>query len=135
MWPLGRILGSGVSMATHGWLEGPGLRYISIVCAGTMSSHYHAVVVDNCARLPKFLEHFHKLYTKHQNVLRGRWEAFWASEQTSVVELVKQDDVLAKMIYAITNPVTGHLVDRVYHGGQHQGKCGSPAPGTGKQPR
>jgi len=57
------------------------------------------VVVDNCGRLPQFLEHFHKLYAKHRNVLRGRWEAFWASEQTSVVELVKPDGVLAKMSY------------------------------------
>jgi putative transposase len=64
---------------------------ISIVCTGTMSNHYHAVLVDNCGRLPQFLEHFHKLYAKHQNVLRGRWEAFWASEQTSVVREVRRD--------------------------------------------
>jgi multisubunit Na+/H+ antiporter MnhG subunit len=88
---------------------------ISIVCTGTMSNHYHAVVVDNHGRLPQFLEHFHKLYAKHQNALLGRWEAFWASEQTSVVELVKAEDVLAKMVYAIANPVTGHLVERVHH--------------------
>ncbi len=88
---------------------------ISIVCVGTLSNHYHAVVVDNRGRLPQFLEHFHKLYGKHQNALRGRWEAFWASEQTSVVELVKPEDVLAKMVYAIANPVTGHLVERVHH--------------------
>jgi putative transposase len=88
---------------------------ISIVCVGTLSNHYHAVVVDNHGRLPQFLEHFHKLYGKHQNALRGRWEAFWASEQTSVVELVKPEDVLAKMVYAIANPVTSHLVERVHH--------------------
>ena len=73
------------------------------------------MLVDNHGRLPQFLEHFHKLYGKHQNALRGRWEAFWASEQTSVVELVKPEDVLAKMVYAIANPVTGHLVERVHH--------------------
>jgi hypothetical protein len=88
---------------------------ISIVCVGTLSNHYHAVVVDNHGRLPQFLEHFHKLYGKHQNALRGRWEAFWASEQTSVVELVKAEDVLRKMVYAIANPVTSHLVERVHH--------------------
>jgi hypothetical protein len=88
---------------------------VSIVCLGTLSNHYHAVVVDNHGRLPQFLEHFHKLYAKHQNALRGRWEAFWASEQTSVVELVKPEDVLKRMVYAITNPVTGHLVERVHH--------------------
>ena len=74
---------------------------ISIVCVGTLSNHYHAVLVDNHGRLPQFLEHFHKLYGKHQNALRGRWEAFWASEQTSVVELVKPEDVLAKMVCAL----------------------------------
>ena len=73
------------------------------------------MLVDNHGRLPQFLEHFHKLYGKHQNALRGRWEAFWASEQTSVVELVKPEDVLAKMVYAIANPVTGHLVQRDTH--------------------
>jgi REP element-mobilizing transposase RayT len=52
---------------------------VSIVCVGTLSNHYHAVLVDNQGRLPQFLEHFHKLYAKHQNALRGRWEAFWAS--------------------------------------------------------
>jgi REP element-mobilizing transposase RayT len=43
---------------------------ISIVCVGTLSNHYHAVLVDNHGRLPQFLEHFHKLYGKHQNALQ-----------------------------------------------------------------
>jgi putative transposase len=88
---------------------------VVIVCVGTTSNHYHAVVVDGRGRLPEFLEHFHKLLAKHQNALRGRWEAFWASEQTSVVELVKSEDVLAKMVYAIANPVASHLVEKVHH--------------------
>jgi hypothetical protein len=36
----------------------------------------------------------------------------WASEQTSAVELVGSEDVLAKMVYALTNPVEAHLVER-----------------------
>ena len=52
------------------------------------SNHHHTVVVDTCGRMPEFLELFHKLVAKHQNALRGRWENFWASEATSVVELV-----------------------------------------------
>jgi putative transposase len=88
---------------------------VDIVCVGTTSNHYHAVVVDGYGRLPEFLEHFHKLFAKHQNCLRGRWEAFWASEQTSVVELVGAEDVLAKMAYAIANPCSSHLVERVHH--------------------
>src|SRR5512142_467376 len=58
---------------------------------------------------------FHKLLAKHQNALRGRWEAFWASEQTSVVELVGPEDVLTKLVYAIANPVSSHLVEKVHH--------------------
>jgi putative transposase len=88
---------------------------VSIVCVGTTSNHYHAVVVDDKAQLPVFLEHFHKLFAKHQNCLRGRWEAFWATEQTSVVELPNPDDVLAKMAYAIANPCSSHLVEEVHH--------------------
>jgi hypothetical protein len=66
-----------------------------------MSNHYHAGVIDRQGCLPEFLEYFHKLFAKHQNVLRGRWENFWASEQTSVVELVDSDDVLGRMAYAL----------------------------------
>jgi putative transposase len=88
---------------------------VGIVCAGTTSNHYHAVVVDGHGRLPEFLEHFHKLFAKHQNCLRGRWEAFWASEQTSAVELVGAEDVLAKMAYAIANPCSSHLVEKIHH--------------------
>src|SRR6185436_19184948 len=58
-----------------------------------------------------FLETFHKLFAKHQNALRGRWENFWASEQTSVVELVNPEDVLRKMVYTLANPVKDHLVE------------------------
>ena len=89
--------------------------HVGIVCVGTTSNHYHAIVVDNRGRLPEFLEHFHKLFAKHQNCLRGRWEAFWATEQTSIVELPNSDDVLAKMTYAIANPCASHLVEEVHN--------------------
>jgi hypothetical protein len=89
--------------------------HVSLVCVGTTSNHYHGVVVDNDGRLPEFLGHFHKLFAKHQNCLRGRWEALWATEQTSIVELITPEDVLAKMVYTIANPVSSHLVEKVRH--------------------
>ena len=76
------------------------------------SNHYHAGIVDREGRLPEFLECFHKLFAKHQNVKLGRWESFWAPEQTSVVELVEPGDVLAKATYALSNPVKDNLVAR-----------------------
>jgi hypothetical protein len=75
-----------------------------------MSNHYHAGVVDKAGRLPEFLEYFHKLFAKHQNALRGRWENFWAPEQTSVVQLVEPSDLMEKMMYTLLNPVAANLV-------------------------
>ena len=89
---------------------------IGVVGFGTMSNHYHAVVVDREGRLPDFLQYFHRIFAVHQNVLRGRWEAFWAPhEQPSAVELLRPDDRVDKLVYAITNPVKDSLVDRVQH--------------------
>jgi putative transposase len=76
------------------------------------SNHHHTIDVDKEGRLPQFLETFHKLMAKHQNAHRARWENFWASESSSIVELLDADDVLAKMVYALTNPVKDHIVER-----------------------
>jgi putative transposase len=89
-----------------------GETQVQVVFFLAMSNHYHAGVIDKAGRLPEFLACFHRLFAKHQNVLRGRWENFWASEQTSVVELVDDQDGLDKMVYALTNPVKDHLVAR-----------------------
>jgi putative transposase len=76
------------------------------------SNHHHTIVVDTNGRMPEFLETFHKLLAKHQNALRGRWENFWASEATSVVELTDGDAILNKVTYALTNPVKDQLIER-----------------------
>jgi putative transposase len=88
---------------------------VKVIFTATMSNHHHTGVVDVDGNLPDFLAHFHKLVAKHQNALRGRWEAMWAAEQTSAVELVQPEDVFEKMIYALVNPVADHLVERVHH--------------------
>jgi putative transposase len=85
---------------------------IGVVAFIANSNHYHAVVVDTDGRIPKFLEIFHKLIAKHQNALRGRWENFWSSEQTSLVELVSAEDIVAKTVYTLTNPVKDFLVEQ-----------------------
>jgi hypothetical protein len=89
---------------------------VGIVAFGAMANHHHVVAVDRRGRLPDFLQYFHRLFAAHQNVLRGRWESFWAaSEQASAVELVGPEDILDKMVYAIVNPVKDHIVDQVHH--------------------
>jgi hypothetical protein len=75
-----------------------------------MSNHWHGVVTDPEARLPEFLERFHRLVAKAQNASLGRWENLWSSDKTSAVLLVDDADVLEKMAYTISNPVTAGLV-------------------------
>ena len=71
--------------------------------------------VTKSSRIRYAFEHFHKLLARSQNALRGRWENFWASEQTCVVKLVGRDAVLDKLVYTATNPVADHLVERAHH--------------------
>jgi REP-associated tyrosine transposase len=77
-----------------------------------MSNHYHAVISDPHGRYPRFTEHFHKMLAKCRNAHLGRWEALWASEPTSVVELVGPWAIWDKIIYALCNPVAAGLVAR-----------------------
>jgi putative transposase len=88
---------------------------IQVLFTVAMSNHHHTGIYDPDGNDPAFLEHFHKLFAKCQNALRGRWENFWAAEQTSVVRLVDPVDVVAKMTYALTNPVKDGLVERAHH--------------------
>jgi REP element-mobilizing transposase RayT len=86
---------------------------IEIIAVSTMSNHYHAVVHDRDGVLPRFLELFHMLTARALNCHRGRWENFWAAEQPNFNYCVEQGDVLDKTVYALANPVSAHLVDKV----------------------
>jgi hypothetical protein len=85
---------------------------IQLIFTVAMGNHHHTGGNDPRADYPAFLELFHKLFAKCQNALHGRWENFWASEQPSAVRLEEPGDVLDKMIYALTNPVKDHLVEK-----------------------
>lgn len=78
------------------------------VCA--MSNHWHAVVTDPFARLPEFLERFHRMVARAQNASLGRCENFWSSDKPSVVRLVSDQDILEKMAYTLANPTAAGLV-------------------------
>lgn len=84
---------------------------IRVLFTVAMSNHHHTGIRDPLGNYPAFLEHFHKLFAKCQNSLRGRWENFWAAEHTSMVRLVSPEDALDKLVYALTNPVKDHLVE------------------------
>lgn len=88
--------------------------HIEVLFTAAMANHHHTGIYDADGNYPAFIEHFHKLFAKCQNALRGRWENFWSSEQTSVVRLVEPSDVLNKMTYALTNPVKDRMVEKAH---------------------
>jgi putative transposase len=100
---------------TYAMIEAAQRAQIEVLLPCAMSNHYHAVIFDRFGRYPEFVEHFHKMFARSQNALRGRWENFWASEQVCVVRLVDRDDVMDKLVYTATNPVKDGLVDTVRH--------------------
>lgn len=88
---------------------------IEVIAASVQSNHHHTDVFDRHGRIVEFMEHFHKMTAKCMNVLRGREENFWSSEDASLVHLVDPSDVFDKAIYTLTNPVKDGLVDTVAH--------------------
>ena len=88
---------------------------IEIILPSVLSNHYHAVVFDRFGNINQFVEHLHKFVAKCVNSLRGRWENLWASEPVCKVKCLQARDVIAKIVYAATNPVKDFLVDTVAH--------------------
>lgn len=88
---------------------------IDLIHATTMSNHEHDVVHDRAGTRVAFYQYLHQLVARAGNAVRGRFENFWASEQTSVVRLVQLEDIVEKVVYAATNPVAAGLVARVHH--------------------
>jgi putative transposase len=75
-----------------------------------MSNHYHLVATDVFGRAPEFLAWFHEFVAKALNAHYGRWENFWSSEQTSLLELADEAAILDKIAYTLLNPVKAGLV-------------------------
>lgn len=86
-----------------------GVRVHALV---VMSNHWHCVCSDPEGRMPEFLRDVHALIAKCINTALGRWENLWSSEQTSLVRLEGQADILDKIVYTMTNPVDAYLVER-----------------------
>jgi len=91
-------------------------RYgIDVLLPCAMSNHTHYVIYDRHGVVIEFYEHFHKMFAKCQNALRGRWENFWSSESVCLVRLENREDVVNKIVYTACNPVKDGLVERVHH--------------------
>jgi hypothetical protein len=88
---------------------------IDVLMTVAESNHHHTDIFDRYGRYPAFIEHFHKMFARSQNALRGRWENFWAAQEPCVTRLLDRETVIAKLVYAASNPVKDGLVERVHH--------------------
>jgi putative transposase len=77
-----------------------------------LSNHFHLVVTDPHARLPEFHRILDGLVARAINCSLGRWESFWDPDSYSAVRLETPEDVFAKIVYVLANPVAARLVRR-----------------------
>lgn len=78
--------------------------------ACVMSSHYHMVVTDPWACLPRFHQSLDAEVARALNSLYGLRDHFWRSGSYNAVLLDSHGDVVDRCAYAIANPVTAGLV-------------------------
>ena len=76
-----------------------------------MANHYHVVLMDVEGKLPVFAHLLNMFIGRGVNAMYGRWESFWAPGSYSAVKLVGENDVLAKLVYSLQNPVDAGLVE------------------------
>jgi len=75
-----------------------------------MSTHVHVVLTDVHARLPQFLQAFHRMVAMGVKRLRHWDGSVWDSERTSAVELLTYDAIVEKIAYVLANPVAAGAV-------------------------
>ncbi len=83
---------------------------VRLHAACVLSNHYHLVLTDPHAALPRFCQLLDGLVARVLNASYGRWESFWAPASYSAVELVTPEDVIDKIAYALANPAAAGLV-------------------------
>ena len=90
-------------------------RYgIDVILPVVLSNHHHTCVYDRHGTIAQFAQYLHRLVAITMNDLRGRNENLWNSGQPSYLRLENPEDVIDKIVYAATNPVNAHLVERVH---------------------
>jgi REP element-mobilizing transposase RayT len=104
---------------------------IQLHAATVMGNHYHLVLTDPRAELPRFAQLLDAVVARALNASYGRWEAFWAPASYSAVRLESPEDVLDKVVYTLANPVAAGLVA---HGREWPGLWSDPGRiGTGSE--
>jgi hypothetical protein len=79
---------------------------IVLMLSQMMSNHAHTEFFDPYGWAVEFVHRFHTHLAKCVNAYRGRWENMWSIDPPCLVELIEIDDIVDKLIYTATNPVT-----------------------------
>ena len=77
-----------------------------------LSNHFHIVLTDPKAQLPRFEQFLDSLVARALNAFYGRFEHFWGPGSYSAVRLETPEDLLDKVVYTLANPVAAGLVPR-----------------------
>lgn len=75
-----------------------------------MSNHYHLVVTDPHANLPRFMHWMNEHIAKCLQEVLGHRETFWSPGSYNAVRLIDPSDIIAKLVYTAANPVSSFLV-------------------------
>lgn len=77
-----------------------------------LSNHFHIILHDRCAKLPRAMLWIDGVIARALNAFHRRAENFFAPGSYSRVELTADEDILEKMVYVLANPVAAGLVSR-----------------------
>ena len=75
-----------------------------------MSNHDHIASTDPAGVRPKFIGLFHSLVARAINSRFGDIDALWSTRRHSAPRLLESEDVFAKCVYTLLNPVQAGLV-------------------------
>lgn len=86
---------------------------IHVYCV--LSNHYHLILTDPYAQLPRFAQELHGNLARFLNALHRRFESAWSPGSYSAVALQDEGAVLEKASYTLANPVAAGLVEQGSH--------------------
>jgi REP element-mobilizing transposase RayT len=76
-----------------------------------LSNHYHIVLSDPHARLPKFMQILNSFVARAINASYGQFGTFWEREPYTAPELPDDIDLVDKCVYTLLNPCAADLVE------------------------
>lgn len=83
---------------------------VQVHVACVMSNHYHLVVTDPGAELPRFMRLLDGELARVLNALDGQRDTFWQGGGYTGVHLDDRETIVEKCAYALANPVAAGLV-------------------------